>query len=225
MNPTNADYNVGLARPKVLPKTDLIVLPVSPMATFLAVRFGHVHRSVRASHHRDVKGDRVGDSRTRCWCWRIVSEYDGRDVPDVATVAADFPEGVRLVNASMCCEETRIQQLIRGHYGSFVFGNGELMDLTAPERPQVTRISGQQKERIATTSVKDTTMRISKTGSTACHAGEPSLCNNPPDLGAAAIAVVTLGARSYREGSCFFFDADKGEISTRIPVGPRVGRA
>ncbi|MCA9008086.1 MAG: gfo/Idh/MocA family oxidoreductase, partial [Planctomycetaceae bacterium] len=114
-------------------------------------------------------------------------EYDGRDVPDVATVAADFPEGVHgLVNASMCCEETRIQQLIRGHYGSFVFGNGESFDGFdfVPERPQVTRISGQQKERIATTPVKDTTHAHFKNWVEACYAGEPSLCNNPPDLGA-----------------------------------------
>ena len=32
----------------------------------------------------------------------IYLEYDGRDVPDVATVVADFPEGVQgLVTASM----------------------------------------------------------------------------------------------------------------------------
>ena len=38
----------------------------------------------------------------------IYLEYDGRDVPDVATVVADFPEGVQgLVTATMCCEETR----------------------------------------------------------------------------------------------------------------------
>ena len=46
-------------------------------------------------------------------------EYDGRDVPDVATVAADFNEGVQgLINATMCNQETRIKQIIRGHNGS-----------------------------------------------------------------------------------------------------------
>ena len=35
---------------------------------------------------------------------------------------------------------------------------------------------------------------------------KPALCNNPPDLGAAAIVTVNLGARSYREGKAFFFD-------------------
>ena len=56
----------------------------------------------------------------------IYFEYDGRDVPDVATVVADFPEGVQgLVTATMCCQETPVPQIIRGHHGSFVFGNGE----------------------------------------------------------------------------------------------------
>jgi hypothetical protein len=36
------------------------------------------------------------------------------------------------------------------------------------------------------------------------------MCNNPPDLGAAAVSTVILGARSYREGRCFHFDPEKG---------------
>ena len=56
----------------------------------------------------------------------IFLEYDGRHVPDVATVVADFKEGVQgLVTATMCCQNTPIRQLIRGHFGSFSFGNGE----------------------------------------------------------------------------------------------------
>ena len=81
----------------------------------------------------------------------IFFEYDGRDVPDVATVVADFHEGVQgLVTATMCCDGTPIRQLIRGHNGSFVFGNGE--EFTGfdfvPERPQVTRDSKLKAERI-----------------------------------------------------------------------------
>jgi hypothetical protein len=32
------------------------------------------------------------------------------------------------------------------------------------------------------------------------------MCNNPPDLGAAAVVLVNLGAQSYREGKIFRFD-------------------
>ena len=40
-------------------------------------------------------------------------------------------------------------------------------------------------------------------------ANDPEMCNNTPELGAAAIAVVILGARSYREGKVFQFDMEK----------------
>ena len=91
----------------------------------------------------------------------IYLEYDGRDVPDVATVVADFPEGVQgLVTATMCCEETPIPQIIRGHYGSFVFGNGEEFDGYdfVAERPQVTHNSKIKDERIEVGRSKNTSL-------------------------------------------------------------------
>ncbi len=39
-------------------------------------------------------------------------------------------------------------------------------------------------------------------------AKDPQKCNNPADLGAAAIATVVLGSRSYREGKVFHFDSE-----------------
>jgi len=153
----------------------------------------------------------------------IFLEYDGRDVPDVATVVADFNEGVQgLVTATMCCDGTPIRQLIRGHNGSFVFGNGE--EFTGfdflPERPQVTRDSKLKPERIDLPSTAlplekdrsghfkpDTTRIHFKNWLDAIRANDPKKCNNPPDLGAAAIVLVTLGVRSYREGKAFHFDS------------------
>lgn len=146
----------------------------------------------------------------------IFMEYDGRDVPDVATVAADFPEGVQgLVSSTMCNQNTRIQQLIRGHFGSFVFGNGEGFDTFQfiPERPQVTRNSKLKEETIRTETIGNTTEAHFKNWIAAMQAGDPQKCNNPPDLGAAAIAVVNLGAQSYRYGKVFQFDEKTGKIS------------
>lgn len=147
----------------------------------------------------------------------IFMEYDGRDVPDVATVAADFPEGVQgLVSSTMCCQESRIQQLIRGHHGSFIFGNGEGFDSFqfVPERPQVTRNSKLKHETIPTGSVEGSTTHAHfGNWIAAMEAGDQQAVNNPPDLGAAAIAVVNLGAQSYRKGKVFHFDAETGAIS------------
>ncbi len=143
-------------------------------------------------------------------------EYDGRSVPDVATVVADFPEGVQgLVTATMACQDTPIKQLIRGHFGSLVFGTGEQFEGFdyIPERPQVTRDSKLKKEHIATTPVDDTTYAHFKNWVEAMAANDPAMCNNDPALGAAAITNVILGARSYREGKIFHFDDKTYTIS------------
>lgn len=139
----------------------------------------------------------------------IFFEYDGRDVPDVATVVADFDEGVQgLVTATMCAQETPIKQVIRGHNGSFVFGNGENFSEIefVAERPQVTRKKELVSKTIPVEKVADSTLNHFRNWVKAMQEGKQQLCNNPPDLGAAAIVMVTMGARSYREGKAFFFD-------------------
>jgi predicted dehydrogenase len=141
----------------------------------------------------------------------IFLEYDGRDVPDVATVVSDFNEGVQgLVTATMACQESPITQLIRGHQGSFVFGNGEQFESFEfiPERPQVTGNSKLKKETITSEKVADTTYQHFSNWIDAMLAKEPGKCNNAVDLGAAAITNVLLGARSYREGKVYHFDSE-----------------
>jgi len=149
----------------------------------------------------------------------IFMEYDGRDVPDVATVVADFNEGVQgLVTATMCNQESRVNQLIRGHFGTFTFGNGESFDGFdfIPERGPVTHVR-QEEERITTEPVENTTLAHFANWVDACEAGDPLKCNNTPDLGAAAMAVVNLGAQSYRKGKVYFVDGENREISTEDP--------
>jgi hypothetical protein len=155
----------------------------------------------------------------------IYLEYDGRDVPDVATVVADFNEGVQgLVTATMCNQESRINQLIRGHYGTFVLGNGESFDSFQfiPERPQVTSEGDKEKrlfeaKPISTQPVGNTTKAHFANFLDACEAADPQVCNNPPDLGAAAMAVVNLGAQSYRNGEVYFLDGPARRITTTDP--------
>ncbi len=133
----------------------------------------------------------------------------------MATVVSDFNEGVQgLVTATMACQETPVAQTIRGHYGSFVFGNGEQFDSFefVPERPQVTGISKAKRETLPSEKVKDTTYAHFKNWVEAMIAKDPLKCNCPVDLGAAAITNVILGARSYREGKVFHFDDQKLEI-------------
>jgi predicted dehydrogenase len=144
-------------------------------------------------------------------------EYDGRDVPDVATIAADYPEGVHgLVSSTMCNNETRIDQCIRGHYGSFVF-KGDSFDFV-PERPQVTKNSQGKEEKLAAETIKakpcpDHDYVHFKNWIEAIQANDPAKCNNTPELGAAAVSTVILGARSYREGRVFHLDPATGKLT------------
>ncbi len=146
----------------------------------------------------------------------IFLEYDGRDVPDVATVVADYDEGVQgLITATMSCANTPIKQLVRGHFGSLVFGNGEGFDgfdLVA-ERPQVTLDSSIKDERFEVGKIKDTTYAHQENFVECCLNDAPGDVNCPPDLGAAAIITVNLGSRSYREGKVFHFDPKTQTVS------------
>jgi len=152
----------------------------------------------------------------------IYLELDTRDVPDVATVVADYNEGCQgLITATMCNENSRIKQVIRGHNGAFEFGNGEsFTDFKfVAERPQVTFNSDLKDEVIQTDLTAeelkkaDTTYLHFKNWLEAMKAGKPELCNNTPDLGAAAVVTVILGAMSYRNGKVYQFDAASGSYT------------
>ena len=146
----------------------------------------------------------------------IFLEYDGRTVPDVATVVADYGEGVQgLITATMGCANTPIRQLIRGHHGSIVFGTGEefsSFDFVA-ERSPVTLDSSIKDRSIETTNIGSTTVPHLKNFAECCLNESPDLVNCPPDLGAAAIVTVNLGSRSYREGKVFQFDPESNTLS------------
>jgi hypothetical protein len=139
----------------------------------------------------------------------IYLEYDGRDVPDVATVVADFHEGAQgLVTATMCSAETPIKQLIRGHYGSVVLGVGEEFsgyDFVA-ERPQVTHDRKYKDERVEVGKIENSSLAHFRNFVEAVKSDKPESVNCTPELAAAAMAIVKLGSRSYREGKVFHFD-------------------
>ena len=156
----------------------------------------------------------------------IYLELDTRDVPDVATVVADYHEGCQgLITATMCNERSRVKQVIRGRNGAFEFGNGEKFTefQFLAERPQVTLDSSIKDEVIKTDLSPEA---LEQTNTTYLHfenwlaamaAGDPLACNNPPDLGAAAVTTVILGAMSYRNGKVYHFDAEQGRVTDGNP--------
>jgi predicted dehydrogenase len=156
----------------------------------------------------------------------IFLELDTRDVPDVATVIADYDEGCQgLINGTMANENSRIKQVIRGHFGAFEFGNGEsFTDFRfLAERPQVT-LDGRIRDEVIPTGITEadlerepTIYRHLRNWVEAVRAEDPGKVNNAPDLGAAAVVTVILGAMSYRNGKVYHFDAATGRYGDGSP--------
>ncbi len=48
-------------------------------------------------------------------------EYDGRDVPDVATVVADYDEGCQVLISATMCNDVQLPEVIRGHNATLMF--------------------------------------------------------------------------------------------------------
>ena len=149
----------------------------------------------------------------------IFLEYDDREVADVGSVLADFYEGVQgVVSSTMVSAERKLDHLIRGHHGLLLFDkpcylNGPKARFEfIPERPQVTLNSKAKRESFEVSTKLDFVSEHCANWLDAIDSGTPLSVNNDPVLGAAAMAIVTLAVRSYREGKVFHVDT-AGEVS------------
>jgi predicted dehydrogenase len=145
----------------------------------------------------------------------IFMEYDDRQVPDVASIIADFHEGVQgVVSSTMVSTEVKLDHVIRGHLGSLVFasanfGAGPKGSFEfVPERPQVTGDGSLKRETFHARATHDFDAAHFTNFLEAVRAGKPAMVNNDPELGAAAVAIVALAARSYREGKVLEMDRE-----------------
>ena len=143
----------------------------------------------------------------------IFLEYDGRQVTDVASIIADFHEGVQgLVTSTMVSEEHKIEHIIRGHHGLLLFDkqcylNGPKASFEfVPERPQVTGDSSLKPETFEASTELDFVSAHCANWLDAIAARKPAAVNNDPELAAAAVTLVNLAVRSYREGKVFHVD-------------------
>src|SRR5438552_10768496 len=55
----------------------------------------------------------------------IYLEYDGRDVPDTATVVADYDEGCQLIISATMCNDTQLGEMVRGRLATLKFTGGD----------------------------------------------------------------------------------------------------
>ncbi len=149
-------------------------------------------------------------------------EYDGRDVPDVATVVADYDEGCQVLISASMCNNVQLPEVIRGHTATIKFEpNAHAGFAVMPqEEVQQKRKSGPappganqgeggnvfkpQQPREDTRTMWEHFVECVRSRN------PETLC--PVDLGYAAIATVNMGVKSYREGKAFYFDKDSGQV-------------
>jgi predicted dehydrogenase len=154
----------------------------------------------------------------------IYLEYDGRDVPDVAAIVADYNEGCQLVVMATMINNYPIDEVIRGRLATVRFGSRgeganrrqgyEVIDqnLTGgPGRPPVLEgVAGRFTE---TGPDRDYTPDLWVNFIECVRANNRNTMSTP-ELGAAAFTTVALGVQSYREGRVLMWDSERREART-----------
>ena len=148
----------------------------------------------------------------------LYMEYDGRDVPDVATVVADYEEGCQVIVTATMANDTPIDEVIRGHTGTIKFeGEGfrikpqKLEGRPAPANSK--QEEGGELVKSGFDNSRDGDTRALWEHFLECIRSRNPDTRCPAETGYAAIATVNMGVQSYREGKALFFDKETGKVS------------
>jgi hypothetical protein len=152
-------------------------------------------------------------------------EYDDRQVPDVATIVADYDEGCQLVVTATMINDHPIEEVIRGRLASIRFVRRETEEKTADGKPVYEfgleklpqglksgpgipkRLENMKGEFIGGGLKMNDTESLWLSFLECVRSRERvTLC--PPELGAAAFTTVNLGVQSYRKGKVLFWDKE-----------------
>ncbi len=145
----------------------------------------------------------------------IYLEYDTRDVPDTATVVADYDEGCQFIVSATMCNDTQLGEMIRGHLATIKFVGGG--DYLQGFEVYGQKISGGPKKPGAAQGEAVYKFVNEKKGNATYALWENFLDKirddktvllSPPDLGAAAFTTVNMGVLSYRNGQALFWDKE-----------------
>ena len=153
----------------------------------------------------------------------IYLEYDGRDVPDVATIVCDYEEGCQLLITATMINDHPIEECIRGRNATVKFGSRQIMRDGRPATdwgyeviPQAAAnrpVQGQPARRDPVwhgggMSEGDSGTAIWENFLTCVRArNRETFCT--PELGAAAFTTVNMGVQSYRQGQVLFWDRER----------------
>ena len=145
-------------------------------------------------------------------------EYDGRDVPDVATVVADYDEGCQFIVSATMCNDVQLGEMIRGHLATIKFtGGGDYMKgfevygqniAGGPAKPKGD--NGHEKPVYTFDNPKSGNATYALWENfLECVRARNRETLSTPELGAAAFSTVNMGVQSYRFGKALMWDKEK----------------
>jgi predicted dehydrogenase len=144
-------------------------------------------------------------------------EYDGRNVPDVSAIVADYDEGCQLVIMATMINDFPIEEVIRGKLATVRFTKRDKkmgyevlpqnLSSSGPGRPKVAGEEGAA-DLLAAIPDRDTTPELWD-NFLECVRSRKRETQCTPELGAAAFTTVAMGVKSYREGKALFWDKEQ----------------
>ncbi|HEV3384228.1 MAG TPA: Gfo/Idh/MocA family oxidoreductase [Gemmata sp.] len=145
-------------------------------------------------------------------------EYDGREIPDIGTVVADYEEGCQLTLTAATIAGYPVEEVIRGRLGAIKFVKGGFQ-LFRDDPARGASFSSRLEQ---PPTPADTVAVVSPRNETEslwenfleCVQTRRQSTFSPPDLGAAAVATAAMAAQSYRTGQALFWDRERREIAT-----------
>jgi hypothetical protein len=158
----------------------------------------------------------------------LYMEYDGRDVPDTATVVADYEEGCQVIISATMLNDVQLGEMIRGHLGTIKFvGGGDYVrgfdvfgqyPAGGPSKPKDADskpIHEYRNPKGAPPAMGAPAPGVEASATYAlwdnfltCCAAKQRATLSTPELGAAAFATVNMGVQSYRNGKVYFWDKE-----------------
>ena len=146
-------------------------------------------------------------------------EYDGRGVPDVATIVADYNEGCQFMVTATMISAYPIEEVIRGRLGVIKFVEGGF-DIIKDEPNKSAGIPARLEDRVKGERVESHLQAPFTRDAWGPNYDTAALWTNflehvhsrnratlsPPELGAAAFTTVNMGVLSYRTGKVLFWD-------------------
>lgn len=147
-------------------------------------------------------------------------EYDQRDVPDVATIVADYDEGCQLMITATMISAYPIEEVIRGRLGTIKFVKGGFQ-IIADDPNKGAGIPARLETAVTPAQTVECPIEgFTREGPWGPNFDTAALWTNfldcvrnrkretlsTPELGAAAFTTVAMGVQSYRTGKVLFWD-------------------